>query len=207
MVDLPHKVVTPPASDGKLTIKPMRFEKHSFLFRRGFTPTPPERETALASDSLSIERVCWQAIGKCVSIVARMNLPLMHYSNEQKLEVFHQAIQGLITLEENPDQQAKYADSVDIYAKLDDNEIKEYAARYPQEEQVMASFADRYRQEGKARGEVKGEAQTLLKLIQLKFGDQPGWVEDKLNAAGKAQLDHWVGAILTASSLEELFRE
>jgi hypothetical protein len=149
------------------------------------------------------------------NIIARMNLPLMRYSKTQKLEVFHHAIQGLITLEENPDQQAKYADWVDIYARLDDNEIKEYAARYPQEEQVMASFADRYRQEGEARGEargeaigkIKGEAQTLFKQIQLKFGDQPEWVEAKLNTADRSQLDRWVAAILTASSLDELFGE
>lgn len=94
---------------------------------------------------------------------------------------------------------------MDIYAKLDEDEIKQYAALYPQEEQVMANFADRYRQEGEARGKIKGEAQTLFKQIQLKFGDQPEWVEAKLNTADRSQLDQWVAAILTASSLDELF--
>ena len=143
------------------------------------------------------------------NIVARMNLPLMHYPDEQKLEVFHHAIQGLITLEKDPDKQAKYIDWVDIYTQLNDNEIKAYAERYPEEKQVMASFAERYRLEGEARGiqigEVKGEAQTLLKLIKLKFGEYPEWVESRLNTADKDQLDRWVEAILTAERLDDLF--
>ena len=53
---------------------------------------------------------------------------------------------------------------------------------------------------GEARGEIKGEAQTLLKLIKLKFGGHPDWVESKLNSADKAQLDRWVEAILTAET-------
>ncbi|WP_404418120.1 hypothetical protein [Marinospirillum sp.] len=69
----------------------------------------------------------------------------------------------------------------------------------------MAGFAERYRLEGEVRGEIKGEAQTLLKLIKLKFGDHPEWVEAKLNDADAAQLDRWVAGILTASSIDELF--
>ena len=139
------------------------------------------------------------------NIIARMNLPLMNYPDDQKLEVFHHAIQGLITLESDPEKQAKYADWVDIYSQLDDNEIREYAERYPQEVQVMAGFAQRYRDEGEMIGEIKGEARTLLKQIRLKFGTPPSWVEDKLNEADKTQLDQWVAEILTANSLDELF--
>ncbi|WP_238377575.1 Rpn family recombination-promoting nuclease/putative transposase [Oceanospirillum linum] len=60
--------------------------------------------------------------------------------------------------------------------------------------------------EAEARGEVKGEAQTLLKLIKLKFGDQPEWVETKLNTADKNQLDQWVADILVAESVVALFK-
>lgn len=50
-----------------------------------------------------------------------------------------------------------------------------------------------------------GEAQTLHKLIELKFGSCPEWVESKLDNADTKQLDRWVSKILTASNLEELF--
>ncbi|WP_404418119.1 hypothetical protein [Marinospirillum sp.] len=73
----------------------------------------------------------------------------------------------------------------------------------------MAGFTERYltqgREEGYEEGLVKGEAQALLKLITLKFGEYPDWVEAKLNEADAAQLDHWVANILTANCLDELF--
>lgn len=57
---------------------------------------------------------------------------------------------------------------------------------------------------GEARGEVKGEAKTLLKLLKLKFGNTPEWVEEKVISADKAQLDQWVEGILMANSIEGL---
>ena len=141
------------------------------------------------------------------NIVARMNLPLMHYPDDQKLEVFHHAIQGLITLEKDPNKQAKYVDWVDIYTQLDENEMKEYAERYPQENQVMAGFANRYLNQGRAEGEVKGEAKLLQRLIQKRYNDFPAWVQDKLNAATADQLETWADRIFTAESLEELLAD
>lgn len=148
------------------------------------------------------------------NIVARMNLPLMSYTSDQKLEVFHYAIQGLITLEKDPDKQAKYADWVDIYTHLDDNEIQEYAKRYPEEEKIMSGFAERYINQGRDEGiEIgKGQAtvstklETLQNLIKIKFGERPLWVDEKLQAADKDQLDQWIYGILTAQTLEELFK-
>ncbi|QEP43158.1 hypothetical protein D5085_08560 [Ectothiorhodospiraceae bacterium BW-2] len=69
----------------------------------------------------------------------------------------------------------------------------------------MASFAQRYRNEEHKKGKLEGRQETLLKQIQLKFGTSPEWVEAKLHAVDRAQLDLWVAAILTANTIEELF--
>jgi predicted transposase/invertase (TIGR01784 family) len=58
---------------------------------------------------------------------------------------------------------------------------------------------------GEAQGKIKGEAKTLLKLLNLKFGKVPDWIEEKVNTANKDQLDRWVECILAADTLEELF--
>ncbi|WP_198245181.1 hypothetical protein [methane-oxidizing endosymbiont of Gigantopelta aegis] len=60
-------------------------------------------------------------------------------------------------------------------------------------------------QRGEARGEVRGEANTLLKQLNLKFGVLPAWVEQRVNAADKKQLDVWVARILTEDTLEKIF--
>ncbi len=58
---------------------------------------------------------------------------------------------------------------------------------------------------GEAGGKIIGEAETLLKLLELKFGPLPQWVEPKIDSASKEQLDHWVEGILTADTLDSLF--
>ncbi len=35
-------------------------------------------------------------------------------------------------------------------------------------------------------GEMRGEAKTLLKLLNLKFGSVPNWAAEKVNAANNS---------------------
>ncbi len=58
---------------------------------------------------------------------------------------------------------------------------------------------------GEAKGEVKGEAKTLLRLLDLRFGPLPDWVEQKVNSADKDQLDRWIERILTVDTIEDVF--
>lgn len=60
------------------------------------------------------------------------------------------------------------------------------------------------RDEGLQQGLQQGEAETLLKLSKLKFGEVPDWAVQKILEADKAQLDGWVERILPADSLESL---
>jgi len=76
-----------------------------------------------------------------------------------------------------------------------------------EEEQKMAYITsiERFaKEEGETKGEIKGEAQTLLVLLKLKFGSLPEWAELKINSADKDQLDLWVEKFLTAESVESL---
>ncbi|MGM0984707.1 MAG: DUF4351 domain-containing protein [Pseudomonadota bacterium] len=51
------------------------------------------------------------------------------------------------------------------------------------------------------------EAQRILrKQIGLKFGELPEWAEQRLEQATPEQLEDWSSAILTATSLDELFK-
>ena len=60
---------------------------------------------------------------------------------------------------------------------------------------------------GEAIGETRGEANTLLRLIKLKFGTLPDWAERRILEADKAQLDQWVLKILDAGSLAALLED
>lgn len=64
------------------------------------------------------------------------------------------------------------------------------------------SFINEAKQEGRQE-----EAQRILrKQLGLKFGDLPGWVEQRLDQATAEQLDDWSAAVLTANALDELFK-
>jgi hypothetical protein len=60
------------------------------------------------------------------NIVARLNLPNMHYLPASRVKVYAEAVRGLIGLEPHPEKQLKYLDFIDIYAELDNNEMRRY---------------------------------------------------------------------------------
>ena len=63
------------------------------------------------------------------------------------------------------------------------------------------------RQEGWQEGRQEGQVLTLLKLIQLKFGDCPEWADQQIHQATDSQLQGWIEKILTAESIEDLLAE
>ena len=80
-----------------------------------------------------------------------LDVPLMvewpDGQREALLFVLARAVCGLSTLEPDPEKQLKYIDFIDIYSALDDNEMEQYKAQYPQEDKTMASLTERLRAE------------------------------------------------------------
>ena len=59
-------------------------------------------------------------------------------------------------------------------------------------------------EKGLEQGHHLGVADTLRKLIAVKFGELPTWADERLNQASDEQLDEWVVKILSSESLEAL---
>jgi hypothetical protein len=60
-------------------------------------------------------------------------------------------------------------------------------------------------QQGMQQGVKKGESALLGRMLMLKFGSLPDWVNEQLEQADCAQLEAWSERILFATSLEEVF--
>ena len=60
---------------------------------------------------------------------------------------------------------------------------------------------------GEAKGKVKGKAETLMKLLRLRFGDLPKEVGTRIAQASIAELDVWAERVLTAETLDEVFKD
>lgn len=57
---------------------------------------------------------------------------------------------------------------------------------------------------GRAEGRAEGEAAILLRVLAQRFGELPGWAQEKVKAASEVQLGDWCERFLQAGSLEEL---
>jgi hypothetical protein len=152
--------------------------------------------------------MAYAAYRDSTNLVARLNLPNMRYAPEQRLEVYHHAVQGLLTLEPDPEKRLKYLDFIDIYAELDDNERVEYERRYPQEAETMSSFAERFIEQGEQRGRQEGvqqgEAAIVLHLMERRFGPLPEEARRRVETADAKTLRDWSERILTARTIDEV---
>ena len=146
------------------------------------------------------------------NIVARLNLPNMLYSREEKVDMYAHALRGLFTLEPDVNKQVKYLDFIDLYAGLDENEQLIYQQRYPDEEKTMKGFVERYTQKGMREGMQKGiqkgrkeaEALVLARLLQRKFGELPESIRIQIEKADSDTLLEWLDRVLTADSINEV---
>jgi hypothetical protein len=142
------------------------------------------------------------------NLVARLNLPLMCYNKEDKVEVYAQAVDGLISLEHRQDYQLKYIDFIDQYANLDESELEKYKSEYAEKsnakEEVMG-LLQHTREEGIQQGMLQGEATILLRLLKKKFGSIPQDAETRISQADSEQLLEWSENVLTAETVNEVF--
>jgi len=141
------------------------------------------------------------------NVVARLNLLNMAYPPEAKVEVYDQAVQGLLMLEADPGRREKYADFIDMYADLDDNEWAIYRARHAEEDDMVFSSKQKFREEGRQEGAHEAAARMLLRQLSLRFGDQASAsVRSRVDLADLDQLLIWSERVLTAESVEDVFR-
>lgn len=67
------------------------------------------------------------------------------------------------------------------------------------------SWFEQWKEEGLEEGRREGRADTLEKLLRLKFGDLPDAIAQRLRQASDAELDLWSERILFVNSIEEVF--
>ena len=140
------------------------------------------------------------------NIVVRLNLPNMAYPGTDRLAVYAAAQQGLASLEPNPERQRKYADFIDYYAQLNDEEIARYRERHLGQTGETMGLAqilrDEGRQEGIQQGLQQGERALLERQLARRFGPLPSWARERLARATTAQLEHWADRVLEAEGIE-----
>ena len=75
------------------------------------------------------------------------------------------------------------------------------AAKPQRWEALMSTVAEAWVREGKA----EGKAETLLRLLQRRFGPVPESAQARVAVGSAAEIDAWLDALLDAQSLTEVF--
>ena len=111
------------------------------------------------------------------NIVARLNLPNMHYPKQDRLAIYLAAQLGLWQIEPNPNKQRKYIDFIDYYADLSEEEILEFRTHYLNEAgeimglgQIIRQERQEARQEGRQEGRQEECIALVTRLLRRKFG-------------------------------------
>ena len=79
------------------------------------------------------------------------------------------------------------------------------AAKPERWEALMSTVAEAWVREGKAQGRAEGKAETLLRLLQRRFGPVPERARSRVAVGSAAEIDAWLDALLDAQSLTEVF--
>ena len=79
------------------------------------------------------------------------------------------------------------------------------AAKPQRWEALMSTVAEAWMREGKAQGRAEGKAETLLRLLQRRFGPVAESARARVADGSAAEIDAWFDALLDAQSLTEVF--
>ncbi|MEY4575990.1 MAG: hypothetical protein RL701_693 [Pseudomonadota bacterium] len=108
----------------------------------------------------------------------------------------------------DPDRSALYFDL--IYASLSEAARQSLMTMDPAKYEFQSEFAKRYlsqgRAEGEIAGEVRGRAETLVKLLTLKFGTLQDTVAQRIRSASVPELEMWTERVLGERSVDDVLR-
>lgn len=138
-----------------------------------------ELRTYLSFDfiHLTLADLWYEEYRESNNIVALLNLPNMRYRSEQRVDVYAAAVRGFRRREPDPDKLIKYLDFIDMYADLDEEERTIYILKYPEEANIMTTFAERFRKEGRD----EGWKDMLLDAMIVKFNFVPQEIMEKIS--------------------------
>jgi hypothetical protein len=76
----------------------------------------------------------------------------------------------------------------------------------PAAQEAYMTAAQKLTEESYARGRSEGKAELLVRQLSLKFGPLAQDVRERILNASSDLLDLWAERVITASSLEDIFR-
>ncbi len=75
----------------------------------------------------------------------------------------------------------------------------------PMENEVLRKWYFEALEKGAQQGQLTALSEVLRGLLAQKYGSVPGWANDRIAAAGVADLARWTQRVIGAASLDDVF--
>jgi predicted transposase/invertase (TIGR01784 family) len=137
-----------------------------------------------------------------------VQLALRHIYSDQPRERLRELVELIDTVIDQPTALEILESLLRYYVqgsgRLDEPEVRALLQESQTGEPLMQTFIDRYIAQGEQRGEQRGRATMLLRLIERKFGPPSEPMRERIIQADPDHLLEWSERILDAQSLDEV---
>lgn len=114
-------------------------------------------------------------------------------------------IHALIYHERDPDEVPSLQDTVEQSVQTDEHRQEVFQMGKSYADVLIERGREEGREEGRGEGELTARKQTLLRLLERRFGELTGRVIQAVEAAqDMQQLDEWLDRFATATTLDEI---
>ena len=86
-----------------------------------------------------------------------------------------------------------------------DPQVRHWAHRRAIGQKLQRVILAEERREGREEGREEEGSRLVLRLLGVRFGRLPSWVEERVAAGSSEQLDRWAERLLSADSVEAVF--
>ena len=146
-----------------------------------------------------------------LSTVVRLRPPLLALKYARRADLPERLGLILAGVEELPLQDLKrmavYLDKCPIRVSHERmrQELRRLKPEY--EEKFMGWFSQGFFDDGVEQGRVEGEAKTLVRQLEKRFGPLPLEVRERVLAADLQSLDTWLDRVIDAADLKSVFED
>ena len=151
-----------------------------------------------------------QSLGKppVVDEIELRERMVRHIYSDQPAERFRELLELIAQVNRDETALAILESLLRYYVKgtgrLDEQQARTLLEHRFSGEPLMETFIDRYIAQGEQRGIQLGEAKTLLRLIERKFGPPSEPIRERINQADPDTLLRWFDRAIDARSLDEV---
>ena len=187
--------------------KPKRLDKSSFVI-----DFPDKQVLNFDYEIVQLNSLDWRNFINQKNPVAAALMAKMDINVEDRPKVKAECLRLLVTLELDPAKMELISGFVDTYLNLDEAEETIFqdelsTINIEEQEQIMeitTSWQRKGRLEGLEEGKVEGQSNTILRLLNRKFGSLDVTTSERIKALSASQLDSLTEDLLDFQSVEDL---